>query len=185
MAVGPGMGRFPEGEKWLERLFYSLTGQPIIVDADALYLSRNILEMIRTYSGDVIFTPHPGEMAGLLNMTVSEVESDRIEVASSFAKKYDIYLLLKGHRSIIASPDGEIFINPAGNDSLGKGGSGDVLTGLIASFVAQGATPLNAMVAGTYLHAKAGEEKSNLLSNYGVTPPDLIDGLREQLNIII
>lgn len=184
VAVGPGLSRFPGGEKWLGGLFHSLTGQPIVVDADALYLSRNLLEMIRAYNGEVIFTPHPGEMAGLLHMTVAEVESDRIGVASSFAKQFGVYLLLKGHRSIIASPTGEIFINPVGNDSLGKGGSGDVLTGLIASFVAQGASPLNAMIAGSYLHAKAGEEKATTLSHYGVTPPDIIDGVREQLNLM-
>ncbi|WHY83109.1 NAD(P)H-hydrate dehydratase [Siminovitchia fortis] len=182
VAVGPGMSRFPKGEKWMETLFQSLSGQTVVVDADALYLSRNHLELLKKYKGDIIFTPHPGEMAGLLNSDVRDVESDRIEHAQEFAKKYGIHLLLKGHRSIIASPQGEIFINPAGHDALGKGGSGDVLTGLIASFVAQGAQPLDAMTAASYLHARAGEEMAKKYSRYGVAAPDLIQGVREYLN---
>lgn len=182
LAVGPGMGRFPKGEKWMKTLFQSLTGQTVVVDADALYLSRQHLDQIKNYKGDVIFTPHPGEMAALLNITVKEVEADRIGVASEFAKQHSIHLLLKGHRSIIASPSGEVFINPAGHDALGKGGSGDVLTGMVASFIAQGSMPLDAMIAASYLHARAGEKKAEIYSRYGVTAPDLIDGVRELLN---
>ncbi|MDP4127710.1 MAG: NAD(P)H-hydrate dehydratase, partial [Bacillota bacterium] len=92
-----------------------------------------------------------------------------------------VYLLLKGHRSIIATPDGEVYINPYGHDALGKGGSGDVLTGLTASFLAQGATPLAALISASYLHARAGEEKAKTLSHYGVAPLDIIDGVKELL----
>ncbi len=185
IAVGPGMSRFPEGEKWMETLFQSATGQTIVIDADALYLSRNYLPLLKSYKGDIVFTPHPGEMAILLNMTVAEVEKERMEHAKKFAQKYGIHLLLKGHRSIIASPEGEIFINPAGHDALGKGGSGDVLTGLIASFIAQGAQSLDAMIAASYVHAKAGEEKAKEYSHYGVAAPDLIEGVREMLSRLI
>jgi ADP-dependent NAD(P)H-hydrate dehydratase / NAD(P)H-hydrate epimerase len=182
VAVGPGMGRFPEGENWLLALLSALDNQPIVLDADALYLVRNHLDVVRQYKGDVIFTPHPGEMARLLNKTVKEVEENRIEVASSFAKNYQVYLLLKGHRSIIATPGGGVYINPCGHDALGKGGSGDVLTGLIAAFLAQGAPPLHALVSASYLHARAGEEKAKVLSHYGVMPLDIIDGIRDLLN---
>ncbi|GHI00187.1 NAD(P)H-hydrate dehydratase [Neobacillus kokaensis] len=185
IAVGPGMGRFSGGEKWLRGLMGELTNQSLVVDADALYLLRNELDIVRQYNGNVIFTPHPGEMARLLNCTVSEVEADRLGIAKNFAEENSLFLLLKGHRSVIATPDGEVFINPFGHDALGKGGSGDVLTGLIASFLAQGAGALNALVAASYLHARAGEEKAKSLSHYGVTPLDLIDGTREQLNMII
>ncbi len=184
IAVGPGMGRFPGGEEWMQTLIASLTNQTIVVDADALYLLRNHLDMVRQYKGMIIFTPHPGEMASLLHKTVREAEADRIETARVFAKNYNVHLLLKGHRSIIASPDGEIFINPHGHDALGKGGSGDVLTGLIAALLAQGALPAQALVAASYLHAKAGEEKAKILSHYGVMPQDLIDGVKEQLNLL-
>lgn len=184
IAIGPGMGRFSGGEEWMKTLFNHFSNQSIVVDADALYLVRNNLDMFSKYEGNVIFTPHPGEMARLLNKTVKEVEEDRIEIAKSFAKRYGIFLLFKGHRSIIASPSGEVYINPHGHDALGKGGSGDVLTGIIASFLAQGATPISALVCASYLHARAGEEKSKALSHYGVMPFDIINGVREQLNLI-
>lgn len=182
IAVGPGMGRFKGGEEWLKTFFGLLSGQAVVVDADALYLLRNELNLVRDYRGDVIFTPHPGEMARLLNKTVKEVEEDRIGTATAFAKEYHVYLLLKGHRSIIATPNGDVYINPFGHDALGKGGSGDVLTGLIASFLAQGASPEKALVSAVYLHSRAGEEKAKTLSHYGVTPLDLIDGVKELLN---
>lgn len=182
VAIGPGMGRFPGGENWLLSLLSSLDNQPIVLDADALYLVRNHLDIVRQYKGDVIFTPHPGEMARLLNKTVKEVEENRIEIASSFAKNYQIYLLLKGHRSIVATPGGGVYINPCGHDALGKGGSGDVLTGLITAFLAQGAPPLHALVSASYIHARAGEEKAEVLSHYGVMPLDIIEGIRNLLN---
>ncbi|WP_147533444.1 NAD(P)H-hydrate dehydratase [Bacillus marasmi] len=185
IAIGPGMSRFPDGEKWIRSFFEKLTGQSIVVDADALYLLRNDFELVRRYNGTVIFTPHPGEMATLLNTTVKEVEANRIEIAKNFAKENQVYLLLKGHRSIIASPDGELYINPHGNDALGKGGSGDVLTGLIASFLAQRAQPMDSLVAASYLHARAGVEKGKELSSYGVLPLDIINGVCEQLKRLI
>jgi NAD(P)H-hydrate epimerase len=184
IAIGPGMSRFFGGEKWVKSLLTSLTNQPVVVDADALYLLRNDLGMMRQYKGPVIFTPHPGEMAKLINKTVKEVEADRLVIARNFAREFNVNLLLKGHRSIIASPSGEVYINPHGHDALGKGGSGDVLTGLITSFLAQGASPMNALVSASYIHAITGEEKAKTLSNYGVTPLDLVEGIREQLNLI-
>jgi ADP-dependent NAD(P)H-hydrate dehydratase / NAD(P)H-hydrate epimerase len=182
VAMGPGMSRFPGGEDWIKALLCSLTDQPIVMDADALYLVRNQLDIVQQYKGEVILTPHPGEMARLINKTIKEVEENRIDIACNFAKNYQVYLLLKGHRSIIATPDGEVYINPCGHDALGKGGSGDVLTGLITSFLAQGASPLHALVSASYLHARAGEEKAKVLSHYGVMPIDLIDGVRALLN---
>ena len=185
IAVGPGISRFTGGEAWMRSLFSSLNGQPVVVDADGLYLLRNSLDIVRQYKGIVIFTPHPGEMAVLLNLSVNEVEENRIEIAKNFAKVNNIYLLLKGHRAIIASPGGDIYINPLGHDALGKGGSGDVLTGIVSAFLAQGASPIQALVSASYLHAKTGEEKAKTLSHYGVNPPDLIDGVREELKKLI
>ncbi|XJZ27781.1 NAD(P)H-hydrate dehydratase [Bacillota bacterium Lsc_1132] len=181
IAIGPGMSRFTGGEEWIQNLIGSLTDQSIVLDADALYLVRNNLDMIRQYKGAVIFTPHPGEMARLVSKTVKEVEAERLEIAQSFAEEYQVYLLLKGHRSIIAAPDGEVYINPFGHDALGKGGSGDVLTGVVTSFLAQSANPLDALVAACFFHARAGEEQAKIVSRYGVTPTDIIEGIREQL----
>lgn len=182
IAIGPGMSRFTNGEILLRTLFVSASSQPIVVDADALYFLRNEKELVQQYKGPVIITPHPGEMATLLGVTVKEIEANRLQIAAQFAKEWHIYVVLKGHRSIVATPEGAIWINPLGNDALGKGGSGDVLTGLLLSLLAQGATPEQAMVAASYLHAKAGEEQGKQYSNYGVTPSTVIEGIRELLN---
>ncbi|MFS0614193.1 NAD(P)H-hydrate dehydratase [Lederbergia ruris] len=185
IALGPGIGRFLHGEMWMESLFSILTGQSVVIDADALYLMRNQLDLLHTYEGDIILTPHPGEMATMLKSSIQDVEKNRLEIAENFAKEHRIYLVLKGHRSIIATPDGRTFINPHGHDALSKGGSGDVLTGMIASFLAQGASAEEAIIAATYLHAKAGEQQAESLSRYGVTPLDLIEGIRRQLNEVM
>ncbi|MFC4801662.1 NAD(P)H-hydrate dehydratase [Neobacillus sp. GCM10023253] len=181
VAIGPGMGRFTGGEEWLKLLIGSMNGQVLIIDAGGLYFIRSLMDLVRQYKGPVVFTPHPGEMARLVNKSVKEVEENRIDIAREYAKESHVFLLLKGHRSIIVSPDGQVYINPLGHDALGKGGSGDVLTGLIASFLAQGAEPLHAMIAASYLHARAGQEKAKVLSHYGVMPLDIIEGIKEQL----
>lgn len=181
IAVGPGISRFPDGEEWIRSLFSHLTNQSIVMDADALYLIRNQMELVKNHKGNVLMTPHPGEMSKLLKKTVKDVEENRLEIASQFAKEHSIYLLLKGHRSVIAGPTGELFINPHGHDALGKGGSGDILTGLIASFLAQGAPPINALISASFLHARAGEDKAKELSHYGVMPFDIIDGVKRLL----
>lgn len=182
VAVGPGISRFPNGEEWMKALFSNLTDQPVVIDADALYLLSNQMDMLKNYKGQVIMTPHPGEMSRLLNRSVKEVEENRLDIAHEFAKEHSIYLLLKGHRSVIAAPSGKLYINPHGHDALGKGGSGDILTGLIASFLAQGASPINALISASYLHARAGEERGKELSHYGVMPFDIIDGVKRLLN---
>lgn len=181
VAFGPGLGRGEEGRRAWKQLISQLTKQTIIVDADGLYFAKDDLNLLKNYLGDVIFTPHPGEMAILTGLTVKEIENNRIEVAKQFASQYGIYTVLKGHRPIIATPTGEVWINPYGNDSLSKGGSGDVLTGLITSFVTQGATPLEGIQVACYLHGKAGEELSKKISSYSVSPNDLIQFSRYEL----
>ncbi len=181
VAFGPGLGRQTNGDILLRQLLANLSGQPLIIDADGLYFAKDLLEELSEYEGDVILTPHPGEMAHLTGLTVVEIEENRLAVSKQFAQDYGVYLLLKGHRPIITAPDGKQFINPFGNDALGKGGSGDVLTGFIASFRAQGTNTLNALIAASYYHASAAEQIGKELSNYGVTPLDIIEYVRRSL----
>jgi len=181
VAFGPGLGRLTNGNSLLRQLLANLSGQPLVIDADGLYFARDLLEELRQYKGDVILTPHPGEMAHLTGLNVAQVEKNRLEITKQFAQDYGVYLLLKGHRPILTAPDGKQFINPFGHDALGKGGSGDVLTGFIASFIAQGASTIDALIAGSYYHANAAEQMGNELSNYGVTPLDLIEYVRKSL----
>ncbi len=181
IAFGPGLGRKTDGTSLLRKIMAESVEQTLVIDADGLYFARRMLEEFRGYKGNVVFTPHPGEMAHLTGLSVGEIEADRLETAKQFARKYGIYLLLKGHRPILTTPAGEQFVNPYGNDALGKGGSGDVLTGLIASFNAQGASPLDALIASSYYHATAAEQLGKERSTYGVVPSDLIDYIGEVL----
>ena len=181
IAFGPGLGRKVDGVKLLRGLMTKLSNQPLVIDADGLYFAREILEEISQYDGDVILTPHPGEMAHLTGLTVEEVEKNRLLIAKQFSIQYGVYLVLKGHRSIITTPDGKQFINPFGNDALGKGGSGDVLTGFIASFLAQGASAMDTLIAASYYHATAAEQIGQEYSNYGATPLDIIEYVKKSL----
>ena len=181
IAFGPGLGRQADGESLLRQLLAKLSGQQLIIDADGLYFARHLVEELRNYEGDVILTPHPGEMAHLTGLAVEEIEKNRLAIAKQFAQDYGVYLLLKGHRPIITTPDGEQFINPFGNDALGKGGSGDILTGFIASFIAQGTNTVDALIAASYYHATAAEQVGKELSNYGVTPLDIVEYVRKVL----
>ncbi|MGG0655778.1 NAD(P)H-hydrate dehydratase [Rummeliibacillus pycnus] len=182
ISFGPGISRFEDGDKLVQALFNQLKGQPIIIDADGLYFLRNQMQLVKDYQGPVIITPHPGEMATLLNTTIKEVEEHRLEIAKQFAEKYNVYVLLKGHRSIVATPNGNTWINPFGHDALGKGGSGDVLTGVILSLLCQGANIEKALVCATFLHARAAELQAKELSHYGVTPNTIIEGIPQILN---
>lgn len=181
VAIGPGIGRNLDGTFLLKQLFKKLSNQSVVIDADGLFFLKDLLEEVNSFKGDIIVTPHPGEMATLTGLTVKEIEQNRIEVAKDFALKHNLYVLLKGHRPIIATPNGEVWINPYGNDALGKGGSGDVLTGMITSFLTQGANALDAMLCASYYHAISAEQLSKHISSYGITPTDIIEYVRKQL----
>jgi NAD(P)H-hydrate epimerase len=177
VAIGPGLGRFDGGEAFIEEIIRQLDGQPIIIDADGLHHVKGRLGLLARYDGPVILTPHPGEMANLTDRTVADIEGDRMGVAKDFAEKYQVNLVLKGHRTIIATPE-RLWVNPHGNDALAKGGSGDILTGMIAAFLAQGAEAAEAMQIAVYLHATAGERAAGTHSHYGVTPGDVIEAAK-------
>lgn len=180
VAIGPGMGRFNQGPEFIRDIISHLDDQPIVIDADGLFHIKDQLDFLAHYKGPVILTPHPGEMGTLTGRPVPEVEADRMGIAQSFARAHNVYLVLKGHRSIVATPDG-IWVNPLGNDALAKGGSGDILTGMITAFLAQGAAPEDAMRAAVYLHAASGEKAAIECSHYGVTPDDIISSSKEVL----
>ena len=159
LAIGPGVGQHTETQEFL-RAVVSETELPIILDADGLNAfagQGNLLEKKRTRS--LVVTPHPGEMARLLGSSISQVQENRVKTASDAAKKWNAVVVLKGYHSIIAGPAGQVFVNITGNPALAKGGSGDVLTGLVGSLIAQfGTEDLVRVVAlGVYLHGRAAD----------------------------
>jgi len=159
LAIGPGLGQNPETVKFVTGLL-SATNIPAVIDADALNIlaAKPVLLTKLTKGRTLVLTPHPGEMARLAGVTVAEVQADRLGVARSFAQRTGVTLVLKGARTLIAHPDGRVAVNTTGNPGMAKGGSGDLLTGLIAGLLAQyPAEAARAVEAAVYLHGLAAD----------------------------
>ena len=159
LAIGPGLGQSPETVKFTTGLL-SATKIPAVIDADALNIlaAKPVLLAKLAKGRTLVLTPHPGEMARLAGITVPEVQAGRLAVARGFAQRVGVTLVLKGARTLIAHPDGRVAVNTTGNPGMAKGGSGDLLTGLIAGLLAQ--YPANAALAveaAVYLHGLAGD----------------------------
>jgi hydroxyethylthiazole kinase-like uncharacterized protein yjeF len=178
IAIGPGMGQHPETVQFIRR-FVQESKTPMVVDADAL---NAIAGQKLTFAGPRIFTPHPGEMSRLTGKSIAEIQKDRIGTARSFATEHGVYLVLKGDRSVIAMPDGRVWINPTGSPSMATGGTGDVLTGMIAGLVAQFPNQLEkALLAAVYLHGRAGELGAEVLGEKSFMATDLFEFLPEAM----
>jgi NAD(P)H-hydrate epimerase len=159
LAIGPGLGQNPETVKFVTGLLSAST-IPAVIDADALNIlaTKPVLLIKLTKGRTVVLTPHPGEMARLAGITVAEVQADRLGVARSFAQRTGVTLVLKGARTLIAHPDGRVAVNTTGNPGMAKGGSGDLLTGLIAGLLAQyPVEAARAVEAAVYLHGLAAD----------------------------
>jgi NAD(P)H-hydrate epimerase len=148
---------------------------PAVIDADGLSAFVGKIDLIKKNRKGLILTPHPGEMARLLGVSVPQVQQNRIEVARKFAQENRLILVLKGARSIVAGPEGDIFINPTGNPGMASGGMGDVLTGMVGGFLAQGFPPLEAAKLGVYLHGLVGDFVACQKGERGMAATDLIE----------
>lgn len=155
---------------------------PVIVDADGLNIVSGDIEMIKKATVPLIFTPHPGEMARLIQQPVNAVQSDRMGLTRAFADEHRLTLVLKGSNTLVASPESHaVFVNSTGNSGMSKGGCGDLLAGMIAGFIAQGMPPLQACSAAVYVHGYVGETVSDELSLRGMLPGDMLDALPKTL----
>lgn len=172
LALGPGMGRSRQVTQVVANLLQ--TEKPVVLDADGLNAIGEHIDVLDARRGKMtILTPHDGEFLRL----GGDLSGDREEAASRFAKEHGCVLVLKGHRTLIAVPEGNVLENTTGNSGLAKGGSGDVLTGIIASLLAQGATPVRAAALGVWLHGRAGDYAAEWKTAYGMTPMDVLDAL--------
>jgi len=157
IAIGPGLGQAPGTKAFVKALVDRAT-MPLVVDADGLNAFSDDPDRLAGREGrDVIITPHPGEMARLVRMSTDEVQASRLEIARNFAVAHHVYVVLKGHRTLIATPDEKVFINPTGNAGMATGGTGDVLTGMIAAWLAQLLDAEGACRLAVYLHGMAGD----------------------------
>lgn len=150
---------------------------PTVIDADGINLLSQNIELLKKSKAPVILTPHPAEMARLLGCSVKEVEASRIEIAQNFATDCSCILVLKGANTIVALPNGEIHINNNGNPGMATGGSGDVLSGILVSLLAQGFSPEEAAKAAVFLHGEAGDNAAARLSEREMLPSDIIEEL--------
>ena len=181
VALGPGLGGTPSTVYLVHSLIRSLPG-PLVLDADGLNAVSAAPELLLSRQGRVtVLTPHPGEMARLAGLSVARVEADRIGCARDFAGRFQLYLVLKGARSIIAAPDGSIAINGSGNPGMATGGMGDVLTGLIASLVGQGYPPFDACLLGVFVHGHAADLLVESKGTQGMKATDVQEMLPEAL----
>jgi NAD(P)H-hydrate epimerase len=172
LAMGPGLSTHPETVA-LARRIVETCPVPVVVDADGLNALATDPDVLTRANGKVVLTPHPGEMARLAGVRNADVQSDRVGVASSFAQKYGCLLVLKGAGTLIAGPAGLVRLNPTGNPALASGGTGDVLTGVIAAFLARGWPIETAAAAGVYLHGLAADRLSEEMGQTGVLATDL------------
>lgn len=182
LAVGPGLGQgsqIEEAVAWILKI----CSLPVVLDADGINAIKDT-DILKDRDIPIILTPHPGEMARLIKTDTKEVQQDRIKVAREFATNHRVYLVLKGAATIIALPDGRVFINPTGNQGMATAGSGDVLTGIISGLLAQGAEPEDAVVLGPYLHGLAGDLVSEEYCPRSITAGDLIQYLPGALSYL-
>lgn len=179
LAVGPGIGGHPETAEFVRTVVnkYSL---PLVLDADGLNAFAGRMDSFRPDvrpTGMTIFTPHPGEMARLTGKTTAEIQARRVEVAREFSRQFGVTLVLKGFRTLIASPQGQVWVNPTGNPGMATGGTGDVLTGLMAGLLAQfPAHPVGEVAtAAVYLHGLAGDLAAEELGQHSMLAGDLLE----------
>jgi NAD(P)H-hydrate epimerase len=153
----------------------------MVVDADGLNALAGNLEVLKGAAAPRLLTPHPGEMARLLGTTSKEVQSRRLETARQFAATHGVWLVLKGAQTVVAGPEGRLSLNPTGNPVLASGGAGDILTGLIGGFLAQGLSPWDAARLGVFLHGLAADYLVDYAGPRGHIPGDLLACLPELL----
>jgi NAD(P)H-hydrate epimerase len=174
VAAGPGLG-LGEAQVALVMGLVARSGSPLVLDADALTILAGDVGVLREREGlDIVLTPHPGEMARLAGLSTEDVQRQRVDVAREFATTHRVYLVLKGHRTLIAAPDGRVAINRTGNPGMATGGTGDVLTGVIAAWLAQLLDPDAAARVGVYLHGLAGDLASRSVGQPAVTAGDVL-----------
>lgn len=175
-AIGPGLTSADSIRKLVENVVLN-SKIPLVLDADALNsISGNTL-ILKKLGTDTVVTPHPGEMARLTGLSISDIQKDRIGTAVKFASEYGVTTVLKGSRTIVAQPGGQVYINTTGNAGMASAGMGDVLTGIIAALMAQGSSAGEAAISGVFLHGLAGDTAAEKLGMQGMLAGDVVEQL--------
>jgi NAD(P)H-hydrate epimerase len=180
LAIGPGISRYSETAE-LVRAVLESEKMPVVLDADGLNaFERRSGHLNKRGARVLVLTPHPGEMARLTGLSTPAIQRDRIGVARTFAKEHEVILVLKGDRTIVAKPDGEAWVNTTGNAGMATGGTGDILTGMIAGLLAQNPKrEFESVMAAVYLHGLAGDVARESMGEHSLVATDLVKALPE------
>jgi NAD(P)H-hydrate epimerase len=176
VAIGPGLTTEPSTKKFVLEMVAKCP-RPMVVDADALNALAGHLGILKKHASTRILTPHPGEFARLTGKSPVTAAERRRE-ARAFAGKYGCVLVLKGHRTVVASSEGKVYVNTTGNPGMATAGSGDVLTGMIAGFLSQGLTPFEAARLGVFLHGKAGDKAVKKALPHSMIASDILEEIK-------
>ncbi len=174
--VGCGMG-WNDDTKFIVNELVKYSEKPLLIDADGINVVSENIDILKEAKSPVVLTPHLKEMSRLIGKDMDYFKSNKIKCAVDFAKNYGVTLVLKGRGTTITDTKGEIYLNTTGNPGMATGGMGDVLSGMIASFLAQGFSAAHAAVCATYIHGLAGDRCSEKMSQIAMTPTDLINTL--------
>jgi len=178
IAIGPGISRNPETSTFVRGMLKPGVVQadiPFVLDADGLNAFGESVELLNGHDRTFVITPHPGEMSRLTRLSIAEIQAHRLEVARNFAREHELIVVLKGHRTLIAAPDGAVWVNPTGNPGMATGGTGDILTGMVAGLIAQHPhRALEATALAVYLHGLAGDLASESVGENSLVATDLV-----------
>jgi NAD(P)H-hydrate epimerase len=178
VVLGPGMGRSPETRPLIRKLAQEIE-TPIVLDADGIIALEGDLDLLKDRSGRLVLTPHPGEMSDLIGKDIAEIQSMREDTARSVAEVTGAVVCLKGHRTVVANPEGDVYVNETGNSGMATGGMGDILSGMIASFIGQGIDDYGATVIAAYLHGLAGDVAAEKKGQFNMVATDVLEYLSE------
>jgi NAD(P)H-hydrate epimerase len=152
----------------------------MVLDADGLNAFEDRAAELKKKAGALVITPHPGEMARLTGLTIAAVQRDRLNVARGFAREHQLIVVLKGHRTLVAQPDGIVWVNTTGNPGMATGGTGDILTGMVAGLIAQNPERMvEAVIAAVHLHGLAGDVACETMGEHSLVATDLLRALPE------
>ena len=182
--IGCGLGLSAESEDLLNTILLNAKC-PLVIDADGINLLKKHIDLLERYQNEVIITPHLAEMSRLVDIPIDDIKRNKTQIASDFAKKHGVTVVLKDHHTVVATPDCSIYQNTTGNAGMSTGGSGDMLAGMITAFVAQGYNANDSAKAAVFLHGAAGDLAAEKFGMISMLPTDMIELLPETYSIYL
>jgi NAD(P)H-hydrate epimerase len=184
LAIGPGIGQAAETRSLVEKIIGRIE-IPMVIDADGLNNIAGQTDLLKKLKAPAVLTPHPGEMARLIKTTPAAIQQNRLACARDFATRFGVHLVLKGAATVVAHPDGSVYINSTGNPGMASGGMGDVLTGVLAGFITQGFSAKEAAHAAVYLHGAAADSLATSIGPIGYLAGEVMNAIPGEIKKIM